>query len=283
MPDADEGITYEMLQDLLRSERRTNKLMPLTARFWAKLREFLATINEAFRVEQARDPFSRDVMKLTDQVKNARHAAVSLWALRERKLAMLALAQQRPGKAPDGVTPEESELYQSMQASLQLSRDRVLPDLQAPMPPPGMPALPGVPPGATAPPLQVPVLELPQPRPPVAPSVHPAGSASSLVGVPPGGSASPTLPGATTTAGPLPAGAAPMPAQATQAPQSVTVPTDVKGDVVQMVTIRALGDIPAFVGPDMQTYLLKAGDIAMVPESIARLLERRKKAALIEA
>jgi hypothetical protein len=50
-----------------------------------------------------------------------------------------------------------------------------------------------------------------------------------------------------------------------------------------MATIRALGDIPAFVGPDMQTYLLKAGDIASVPQSIAKLLERRKKAAILDA
>ena len=56
-----------------------------------------------------------------------------------------------------------------------------------------------------------------------------------------------------------------------------------RGDQVSMVTIRALGDIPAFVGPDMQTYLLKAGDVASVPQSIANLLARRKKAALIDA
>ena len=72
---------------------------------------------------------------------------------------------------------------------------------------------------------------------------------------------------------------APVPA----ATQTVTVPADTVNAAPDTVTIRALGDIPPFVGPDMQTYLLKAGDIATVPPSIANLLVRRNKAAVIEA
>jgi len=49
------------------------------------------------------------------------------------------------------------------------------------------------------------------------------------------------------------------------------------GASIELVTIRALGDIPPFVGPDMQTYLLKSGDVATVPPSIAHLLVRRKQ------
>jgi hypothetical protein len=66
-------------------------------------------------------------------------------------------------------------------------------------------------------------------------------------------------------------------------PQTVTVPADTANAVPETVTIRALGDIPPFVGPDMQTYLLKSGDIATVPPSIANLLVRRNKAAVIDA
>ncbi|HLF17177.1 MAG TPA: hypothetical protein VI796_07090, partial [Candidatus Thermoplasmatota archaeon] len=59
------------------------------------------------------------------------------------------------------------------------------------------------------------------------------------------------------------------------------VPSDVAGGA-DLVTIRALGDIPPFVGPDMQTYLLKAGDVATVPKSIANLLVKRAKAAMVQ-
>lgn len=49
------------------------------------------------------------------------------------------------------------------------------------------------------------------------------------------------------------------------------------------LTIRALADIPPFVEPDnLATVRLKAGDVATVPTSIARLLERRQKAVVVE-
>lgn len=225
-----EGVSYEMLQDLLRSERRSNKLMPVPARFWILVRGFLDVTTEAFRLEQAKDPFSRKVMLLTDEVKNARHAAQSLWALRERKLAMLALAASKDTKRPDALTPDEGELYAHFLTTLEAARSRVFADT----------------PGALPPPLMAPPLQLPLAVPPA-----PAAASDPIVAV-----ARPSEP--------------------------VQVPHDTKGPAPELVTIRALGDIPPFVGPDMQTYLLKNGDIASVPPSIANLLVRRQKASIIE-
>src|ERR1041385_1793343 len=99
--------------------------MAVPARFWPLVREFLETVTQAFRVEQAKDPFSRKVMMLSDQAKNAKHAAESLWALRERKLAMLALAATKERKVPDGVTPDEGALYQDLVNTLEESRERI--------------------------------------------------------------------------------------------------------------------------------------------------------------
>lgn len=240
----DEAVSYEALQDLLRAERRSNKLMPLAPRFWTEVRGFLQAVTDAFRLEQAQDPFGRKVMRLTDEVKNARHAAEAVWALRERKLAMLALAATRERKPPEGITPEESELYRRMLEGLNAGRSRVfdglLPSAQA-LPAPG----PASPPPATA----------PEPAPAVQMPITPAPAA----------------------AAPPPPRPAPAPSPAAPA----VVPPDTKGPAPEMVTIRALGDIPPFVGPDMQTYLLKAGDVATVPPSIANLLVRRNKAAVV--
>jgi DNA replication initiation complex subunit (GINS family) len=227
--EARDNVSYEMLQDLLRAERRSNKMMVVPARFWPQVREFLATITAAFQAEQAKDPFSRKVMLLTDQVKNARHAAESLWAVRERKLAMLALAATKDRKRPEGLTPDEAQLYQAFLETLDSARGRLF-DGALPLPPPA-PAAPAAQPPAPEPapaaPVQMPVVE--------------------------------------------------------PAPTPVQVPHDSKANAGEgMVTIRALGDIPPFVGPDMQTYLLKTGDIATVPPSIANLLVRRQKASILE-
>ncbi len=237
MAEEAQPVSYELLQDLLRAERRSNKLMPVQARFWPEVRQFLDTVTQAFRIEQAKDPFSRQVMRLSDEVKNAMHASQSLWALRERKLAMLALAATAERKMPEGITPDEGALYHDLLGVLGETRNRVFEGtVSAPsLAPPPLPVPSLAPAPTAAPPVQMPIQE----RPPEAP--------------------------------------------AASAPQTVTVPADTANAAPDTVTIRALGDIPPFVGPDMQTYLLKAGDIATVPPSIANLLVRRNKAAVIDA
>jgi DNA replication initiation complex subunit (GINS family) len=257
--DPADTISYEMLQDLLRSERRTNKLIAVPARFWGQVREFLETITQAFRVEQAKDPFSRKVMMLSDQVKNAKYAAEALWALRERKLAMLALAATKDRKLPDGITPDEGALYHDLMTELERTRDRVFAGtIAAPsLSPPPLP-VPSPAPAAGAPPVQMPISETkPIPARPVA-----------------------QVPGAPVSP-PAAAPAAPIP-PTSPVPGPVSVPSDVRGRQPDFVTIRALGDIPPFVGPDMQTYNLKTGDVATVPPRIADLLVRRQKASIIQ-
>ena len=236
MAEEAQPVSYELLQDLLRAERRSNKLMPVSARFWPEVRQFLDTVTQAFRIEQAKDPFSRQVMRLSDEVKNAKHAAESLWALRERKLSMLALAATKDRKMPEGITPDEGALYHDVLGVLEETRNRIFEGT------------------ISAPSLQPPPLPVPSAAPPAAPAVQ--------------------MPIQERPPEPV---AAPAP------PQTVTVPADPANPAPETVTIRALGDIPPFVGPDMQTYLLKAGDIATVPPSIANLLVRLNKAAVIEA
>ncbi len=239
-----------MLQDLLRAERRSNKLMSVTARFWFLVREFLEAITNEFRAEQAKDPFSRKVMLLTDEVKNARHAAESLWALRERKLAMLALAATKDRKRPDGLTPDEAELYESFAKTLNAARAKQFEGLLPPpsLLPPPLPVPSAAPAPTTAPPVQMPIQEPPKPE-----------AKAPIMSAP----------------------VAPSPPSTSSGGQGVHVVPHDTTQAVQMVTIRALGDIPPFVGPDMQTYLLKQGDLATVPPSIANLLVRRNKAAIV--
>src|SRR5687767_10534492 len=156
-----------MLQDLLRAERRSNKLMAVPARFWAQVREFLETITQAFRIEQAKDPFSRKVMMLSDEVKNAKHACEALWALRERKLAMLALAATKDRKLPDGITPDEGALYHDLVTQLEQTRDRVFAGTVAPpsLSPPPLPVPSLAPTTPFTPPVQMPIADKP-PSPP---------------------------------------------------------------------------------------------------------------------
>lgn len=266
----EEELSYEMLQDLLRTERRSNKPTPISPRFWGDVRGFLDELYGTFREEQEKDPFGRKAMLLTDEVKNARHAAEALWALRERKLCMLALAHTDDRQRPKGLTPDERALYDRFLEVLAEARHKALgeagtPDALAPTT--------GRPHHGSAPrpkPAEAPSIAAPAAapeEPAVAPKPATAASRANEAREP----ATASRHGVAPPSGPAPAGEALPPP---------VVPSDVAGRD-ELVTIRALGDIPAFVGPDMQTYRLREGDVATVPPSIAGLLERRKKAVAI--
>lgn len=262
--EEDEPVSYERLAELVRAERRSNKLSVVPARFWPKVRDFLTAVTEEFRKEQHKDPWSRRTSMLSDEVKHAKEAAENLWTLRERKLAMLALARGRDQKTPDGITADESMLLDRFRQLLGEFRGRTFAGTVA-----GETAAPAV----TVTPAQA------------ASTQGPAGKsmASSAAGT-----HSPVTP-TSATPGTVGAPAQPQsavppspasPVESPRAPQTHSViPPDAPSET--MVTIRALGDIPPFVGPDMQTYLLKEGDIATVPPAIANLLEKRKKASII--
>lgn len=232
----EDGVTYETLQDLLRSERRSNRITPVNSGFWTQMQSFLRAVEDEFRDAQRDDPFSRKALMLTDRVKNARHAAENVWQLRERKLAMLALSHVKDGGQPDGLTNREATLYEKLLRALQENRGEMFQtEHVAPVPTVAPPA-----PQAAAPVEPAPMDEVPAEPEELEPpeDYEPEGFDG----------------------------------------EPVAVPADKPDD---MVTIRATGDIPPFVGPDMETYLLKEGDLAQVPEGIANLLVRRGKASVV--
>ncbi len=301
-----EGISYEMLQDLVRAERRSNRLSPVQSRFWAELRAFLDDIKAGFREEQQKDPFGRRAMMARDEAQHAIQAAESLWSLRERKMSLYALAQPKTGdvERPEGLTAEEMDLYDIYVQALRLGKAKVFGE-SPPAPPAPAPSRQGsgVAPGkalggaSTQAPTPAPesppeVAEpetpaTPPPSEPAPPAAAPPAPSSSGEPIPPDLDEPPVEvpeadPDPEMHAAPTPP-TAPAPAPhspAPEAPAPTVVPSDTPDD--EMVTIRALGDIPPFVGPDMQTYLLREGDFATVPPAIARLLEKRQKAEIMQ-
>lgn len=295
MEDGD-GVSYETLQDLLRQERRSNKLIPVRNGFWSDLQDFLKDAEGEFREEQAKDPWNRKAMMLSDRVKNARHAAETVWSLRERKLAMLALAHAADGGHPEGLTKKELVLYERLLETLRQGREVVFEGTAAaPRPPKPAPAVPGAQPETAAPAGTGDATEaddgeagprVPEPAPVPAPAeTDGVASAEGDGESADGPSEKPTDrpgPGARDPAGD---DEAPEPPARDPAPEPAPTPAQVPPDTPDdgIVTIRALGDIPPFVGPDMDTYRLKEGDLASVPENIANLLVKRGKAAVVQA
>ncbi len=268
----DGPVTYDVVQDLLRSERRSNRLVTVPPRFWRDVRQLLTDLETAFREGQEKDPFSRRVIRLTDEVKNARNAAEGLWALRERKLALHALASEP--KPPEGITGSEQALFDQLVKAFADSRATVFEGTSAEAVAAAKPPATASPP-SSAPTQPSPSLPGASAAPPATPSTSatatPVKAAAAKQEAPPAAKAEPPAGEATPAGEPAPASPAPV----------VTVPPDTPGD--DSVLVRALQDLPPFVGPDMVTYELMEGDVASVPGRIAALLIRGNRAAVVDA
>lgn len=246
--DGDE-VSYETLQDMLRNEKRSNRLTPVADGFWRALQHFLQDIESEFLREQGKDPFSRKASMLRDRVVHAQQAADGVWTLRERKIALLALAHVKEGGEPKGLTSKEKLLYNGLLDLLKTTRNGVFAGTAA----------------------EAVAKAIPTTRPRSAKELEVEAMAAQSKTVDDDAVSDPA-PEADDVRDESDAPDVPAPAP--------RVPSDTPND--GQVTIEAIGDIPPFVGPDMQTYILKAGDMATVPENIAALLVKRNKAKIVQ-
>lgn len=256
--DGDE-VSYETLQDMLRNEKRSNRLTPIQDGFWRALQNFLKDIESEFLREQGKDPFSRKASMLRDRVVHAQQAADGVWTLRERKIAMLALAHVREGGAPKGLTTKEKVLYQGLLDIINTTRQGVFAGTaaeavaKAALEAPTAPVKEEVEVAASEPPKSEPDTD-----------ADADADAEEAVDDHVDEAAKTETPEEPPV----------------ERPAKVDVPPDTPDD--GQVTIEALGDIPPFVGPDMKTYNLKEGDMATVAENIAELLVKRNKAKIVQ-
>lgn len=78
---------------------------------------------------------------------------------------------------------------------------------------------------------------------------------------------------------PLARPAAPTPVPAPTATPAPTPAVEASGD--EMQTIRALVDIPAFVGLDNKTYRIKKGDVLSLPKRFVKILKDRGQVSVV--
>lgn len=224
-------FTFETLSKQEAQERRAPRLTRLEGHFFQELRTYLELLEVSYRKEQERNPASKKVQFLGDELRNARRKAEALWEARERKIVLTALANARvPSSAttlPEGLTREEQPLFESL--------TRIFLDTQARM-------LPGEPP----------IVESPAQDRAI---VHAtAGGSMSAPSAPPRGGAT-----------------VPVPAPATAPPAGAE----------ETETVRALADIPPFIGFDGKTYRIKKGEVLTLPKRFVKILKDRGQVALI--
>lgn len=234
MPD-DSAFSYETLSKQDASERKQPRLGVLEPTFWQKLGEYLRGLEQNLRKEAERNPTSRKIALIQDELRNATRKSESLWEMREKKITLQALKNSRLENPPppENALKTEQALYFDLCSAFRKHLPTVVHDLEKPSEAPPLPPLMARPTSAASP--------------TSAPAAAPAA----------------------------PISAPPVAAAVTASAPSAPKPSD------DQITVRALVDVPPFVGLDGKTYRLKKGDTLTLPKKMVDMLAKRGQVAVM--
>jgi DNA replication initiation complex subunit (GINS family) len=123
-------LSFEDLRDAQRKERSNPGIQPLKAEFWKDVAGYVS--NKMEKYDELREGSSRFtdkvVAKFEREMRNAARVIVELYALRERKIIMLAWSEVATEEKTDTrpLAPEERELFQQLVRVLKGVRQNVL-------------------------------------------------------------------------------------------------------------------------------------------------------------
>jgi DNA replication initiation complex subunit (GINS family) len=123
-------LSFEDLRDAQRKERSNPGIQPLKAEFWKDVAGYVS--NKMEKYDELREGSSRFtdkvVAKFEREMRNAARVIVELYALRERKILMLAWSEVATEEKTDTrpLAPEERELFQQLVRVLKGVRQNVL-------------------------------------------------------------------------------------------------------------------------------------------------------------
>ena len=123
-------MNLDELQSVQARERQSSDLQHLRSSFYQEVGEFIGELNEerASAVEDADDPFSEpEVRRLTDDIETAEGTVEAIYERRVGKVVKKAsIAAAGMPVEDEGLTAEESALFESLVARIEDNRDRVL-------------------------------------------------------------------------------------------------------------------------------------------------------------
>ena len=306
-------MNLDELQSVQARERQSSDLQHLRSSFYEEVGEFVRELDEerARAVEAAEDPFSEPkVRRLTDDIETAEGTVEAIYERRVGKVVKKAsIAAAGMPVEDEGLTSEESALFESLVARIEDNRERVLSVLDGDAPSVSCSVDgeatddPGVAPDGADP--SGPDPEPPEPDLTDDPDGADGVSAADLMGTAPSadtgaaradGPTAESPPTALDPEGDAPgAGAVPSgtgkpsggsdggPQPTGQSPAGSTdgsEPPDTAGSVpgVPRTTVRITADVGEIVGADDRDYDLGTEDVVTLPEPNAAVLVEKNAA-----
>jgi DNA replication factor GINS len=297
-------MNLDELQSVRDRERQTDKLQQLRASFYADAGEFIQQLRDQreHAAERADDPFDApEVSRLSDEIDTAEQTVEAIYEKRVGKIVKAAsfAAADLPAES-DGMTDEETELFETLVGDIKTNRERVLdvlagepsadddtagaaeagagdaatgaagaaPDQAGPATPGQSSESPDVGAadvmGGDGPPAPDPPTDgSPTPEPPAETEADRAPPAESV-----------PEPGESSRSD---AGTSPAPPEDSEPPVRNDGGTDAGGDVPRQ-TVRITDDVGEIVGLDERDYDLSTDDVVTLPRTNADLLVERDAA-----
>lgn len=123
--DEDEGVTYEQIKSKLDQQRRANTPVPLDAGFYEEVHAYLSELREEYETAHGRDPGSKEVRILQDELFRAREALNDLFDARAKRILSHALSKASELDTGD-LTGEERQLFENVREQVDQTREQVL-------------------------------------------------------------------------------------------------------------------------------------------------------------
>ena len=101
-------LTYSKLRNIEQSEKMSSSLTSVGIDFYQEALEYIRELEEKIEEERLKDPASRKLLLLSDELRNTKRVLNNIFERREKKIIMAALlAARMEKKAPENMTREE--------------------------------------------------------------------------------------------------------------------------------------------------------------------------------
>lgn len=125
MTEDDEGVTYEDIKSKLDQQRRANTPVELAGSFYEDARRYLEELRDEYEAAHDRDPGSKEVRILQDELFRAREALNDLFDARAKRILSHAMTEASE-LDEDDLADEERQLFKGVREQVDVTRENVL-------------------------------------------------------------------------------------------------------------------------------------------------------------
>lgn len=119
-------LSYQKLRSIEQRERQSPNLLNIGSNFYAEAFHYIKGLEDRLEEERGKNPSSRKVVLIADELRNTKRIWESIVERREKKIIQAALSAVRGGSPPPlSLTHQEKRFYEKIVALLVENRNAI--------------------------------------------------------------------------------------------------------------------------------------------------------------